>query len=70
MALLPLALALEWGCDSVDGSGYSMFPGQKIPKALDFIMTHSHSGAPGQMNQTPASIAMNDNTEQPCSLRW
>lgn len=61
-----LALALG----SVDGSGYSMFPDQKIPKALDFIMTHSLPSAPGHMSQTPASIAMNDNTEQPCSLRW
>ena len=35
-----LALALSWRCDSVDGSGYSMFPDQKLPTAIQFIMNH------------------------------
>ena len=32
-----LQYAYEIGCDSVDGSGYSMFANQKIPIALDFL---------------------------------
>lgn len=32
-----LKYAHSIGCDSVDGSGYSMFPNQKIPEALEFL---------------------------------
>jgi len=32
-----LLYAYEIGCDSVDGSGYSMFPDKKIPQALEFL---------------------------------
>lgn len=32
-----LAYAREIGCDSVDGTGYSMFPDTHIPKALKFL---------------------------------
>lgn len=34
-----LKYAYEIGCDSVDGSGYSMFPDKKIPEALRFLET-------------------------------
>lgn len=34
-----LRYAYEIGCDSVDGSGYSMFPDKKIPEALRFLET-------------------------------
>lgn len=29
--------AFELGCDSIDGSGYSMFPDKRIPNALHFL---------------------------------
>jgi hypothetical protein len=32
-----LQYAIDIGCDSVDGSGYSMFPDKKIPYALKFL---------------------------------
>lgn len=32
-----LEYAFSIGCDSVDGSGYSMFPEKKIPDALKFL---------------------------------
>lgn len=32
-----LRYAFEIGCDSVDGSGYSMFPEAMIPKALKYL---------------------------------
>lgn len=32
-----LQYAMDIGCDSVDGSGYSMFPDKKIPYALKFL---------------------------------
>jgi hypothetical protein len=47
-----LALALSWGCDSVDGSGYSMFPDQKIPIAIRFIMSHPSHQAGRSRNET------------------
>jgi hypothetical protein len=34
-----LQYARECGCDSVDGSGYSMFPNQKLIPALRFLET-------------------------------
>jgi hypothetical protein len=32
-----LRLAYEWGCDSVDGSGFSAFPEREIPNALRWM---------------------------------
>lgn len=32
-----IRLAHSWGCDSVDGSGYSMFPDRRIPPALNLL---------------------------------
>jgi hypothetical protein len=32
-----LEYARDIGCDSVDGTGYSMFPDKRIPKALEFL---------------------------------
>lgn len=32
-----LEIARLYGCDSVDGSGFSRFPDQKIPPALEFM---------------------------------
>lgn len=32
-----IRLAASWGCDSVDGSGFSRWPDQRIPKGLHWI---------------------------------
>jgi hypothetical protein len=34
-----LKIARLYGCDSVDGSGYSRFPDTKIPSALQYLAT-------------------------------
>jgi len=36
-SLKRIRYAHKMGCDSVDGSGYSRFPDQKIPSALNYI---------------------------------
>jgi hypothetical protein len=36
-SLRRIRLAAEFGCDSIDGSGFSMFPDTRIPKGLRWI---------------------------------
>ena len=38
-----IRVAIDWGCDSVDGSSFSRFPKMYIPGALRFIQTYSKS---------------------------
>lgn len=61
-----LRIAYAWGCDSVDGTGYSMFPDTHLPAALNYLKrlhrtppTFYHQGtffAPASLTQIPVTV--------------